>query len=53
MADRSPYAALVERLPVRRDKLVLRGGRTACWTYGPPDAAHTLVFLHEIGRAHV
>ncbi len=52
MADRSPYAALVERLPVRRDEFVLRGGRTACWTYGPPDAARTLVFLHGLRGDH-
>ena len=52
MADRSPYAALVERLPVRREELVLRGGRTACWTYGPPDAAHTVVFLHGLRGDH-
>ena len=52
MADRSPYAALVERLPVRRDELALRGGRTACWTYGPPDAARTVVFLHGLRGDH-
>lgn len=52
MADRSPYAALVERLPVRHDELVLRGGRTACWTYGPPDATHTVVFLHGLRGDH-
>jgi pimeloyl-ACP methyl ester carboxylesterase len=52
MADRSPYAALVERLPVRRDELVLRGGRTACWTYGPPDATRTVVFLHGLRGDH-
>jgi pimeloyl-ACP methyl ester carboxylesterase len=52
MADRSPYAALVERLPVRRDEFDLRGGRTACWTYGPPDAAHTVVFLHGLRGDH-
>ena len=52
MADRSPYAALVERLPVRRDELVLRGARTACWTYGPPDAARTVVFLHGLRGDH-
>ena len=49
---RSPYAALVERLPVRRDELVLRGGRTACWTYGPPDATRTVVFLHGLRGDH-
>jgi pimeloyl-ACP methyl ester carboxylesterase len=52
MVERSPYAALVERLLVRRDEFVLRGGRTACWTYGPPDAAHTVVFLHGLRGDH-
>ncbi|MBV9920987.1 MAG: alpha/beta hydrolase [Pseudonocardia sp.] len=52
MADRSPYAALVERLAVHRDEFALRGGRTACWTYGPPDAAHSVVFLHGLRGDH-
>lgn len=52
MVDRSPYAALLERLPVRRDELALRGGRTACWTYGPPDATRTVVFLHGLRGDH-
>ena len=52
MLDRSPYAALVERLPVRRDEIALRGGVTACWTYGPADAARTIVFLHGLRGDH-
>jgi pimeloyl-ACP methyl ester carboxylesterase len=52
MIQRSPYAALVERMPVRRDELTLRGGRTACWTYGPVDAPRTVVFLHGLRGDH-
>jgi pimeloyl-ACP methyl ester carboxylesterase len=52
MADQSPYAALVERMPVRRDELALRDGVTACWTYGPPDATRTVVFLHGLRGDH-
>jgi pimeloyl-ACP methyl ester carboxylesterase len=52
MTQPSPYAALVERMPVQRAELTLRGGRTACWTYGPPDAAHTIVFLHGLRGDH-
>ena len=52
MTQHSPYAALVERMPVRRDELALRGGVTACWTYGPADAARTIVFLHGLRGDH-
>jgi pimeloyl-ACP methyl ester carboxylesterase len=52
MNQPSPYAALVERMPVRRDELALRGGVTACWTYGPDDAARTIVFLHGLRGDH-
>ncbi len=52
MVDRSPYATLVERVPVRRDKLSVRGGVTACWTYGRDDAPRTLVFLHGLRGDH-
>ena len=52
MADQSPYAALVERMPVQRSELRLRDGVTACWTYGPPDATRTVVFLHGLRGDH-
>jgi pimeloyl-ACP methyl ester carboxylesterase len=52
MTQHSPYAALVERMPVRREELTLRGGVTACWTYGPVDAARTIVFLHGLRGDH-
>lgn len=51
-AEPSPYAELVERMPVRRDELTLRGGPTAFWTYGPADAARTIVFLHGLRGDH-
>ena len=52
MSGHSPYAGLVERVPVRRTELELDAGRTACWTYGPADAPHTVVFLHGLRGDH-
>lgn len=52
MNGRSPYAGLVERVPVRRTELGLAAGRTALWTYGPVDAPHTVVFLHGLRGDH-
>ncbi len=52
MTDRSPYAALVERVPVRRGEQALRGGLTRTWTYGPDDAPATVVFLHGLRGDH-
>jgi pimeloyl-ACP methyl ester carboxylesterase len=49
---RSPYAALVERVPVRRGELELRGGSTSTWTYGPDDAPRTVVLLHGLRGDH-
>jgi pimeloyl-ACP methyl ester carboxylesterase len=49
---RSPYAALVERVPVRRDERELRGGTTRTWTYGADDAPLTVVFLHGLRGDH-
>jgi pimeloyl-ACP methyl ester carboxylesterase len=39
-------------MPVRHDELVLPSGVTACWTYGPADAARTIVFLHGLRGDH-
>lgn len=52
MVVRSPYASLVERVPVRRSETVLRGSTTRVWTYGPDDAARTLLFLHGLRGDH-
>jgi pimeloyl-ACP methyl ester carboxylesterase len=52
MPDRSPYAALIGRVAVRHAELTVRGGVTACWTYGRDDAPRTLVFLHGLRGDH-
>jgi pimeloyl-ACP methyl ester carboxylesterase len=49
---RSPYASLVEQVPVRRTELSLRGSTTRIWTYGADDAARTVVFLHGLRGDH-
>ncbi|HLU59492.1 MAG TPA: alpha/beta hydrolase [Pseudonocardia sp.] len=51
MSDRSPYAALVARLPVRQEEVELRGGRTRLWVYGADDA-HRVVFVHGLRGDH-
>jgi pimeloyl-ACP methyl ester carboxylesterase len=48
----SPYAPLVERVPVRRTELTLRGSVTRCWVYGAEDASRRLVFLHGLRGDH-
>lgn len=49
MPDRSPYAARIERVAVRREQY----GAAACWTYGPRCAAtRTVVFLHGLRGDH-
>jgi pimeloyl-ACP methyl ester carboxylesterase len=48
----SPYAPLVQRVPVRRTELTLRGGTTRCWVYGPDDARRRIVFLHGLRGDH-
>jgi pimeloyl-ACP methyl ester carboxylesterase len=39
-------------MPVRREERELRGGTTRTWTYGPDDAAGTIVFLHGLRGDH-
>jgi pimeloyl-ACP methyl ester carboxylesterase len=47
-----PYATLVERLRVRRAEVTVPSGVASCWTYGPDDAPHTVVFLHGLRGDH-
>ena len=55
-AGGSPYATLVERIPVRTEELALRGGVTRCWRYGPEHGQEhgppRLVFLHGLRGSH-
>ncbi|HZG89693.1 MAG TPA: alpha/beta hydrolase [Pseudonocardia sp.] len=48
----SPYAERIARVPVRVAALALRGSDTTVRTYGPPDAARRIVFLHGLRGDH-
>ncbi|WP_457098761.1 alpha/beta fold hydrolase [Microbacterium sp. P5_E9] len=48
----SPYAALVERVPVVRREAAVLGGTTAYWDYGPADAATVVVAVHGFRGEH-
>src|ERR1700754_4368216 len=48
----SPYAALVAGVPVRREEVALRGGRTRVWIYGDDDAPARIVFLRGFRGDH-
>lgn len=52
MVEPGPYAGLVARVPVRREDVEVRGGRTACRVYGHSDAASRIVFLHGLRGDH-
>ncbi|KZE90776.1 Lipase 1 [Microbacterium sp. TNHR37B] len=47
-----PYAARLESIPVLRREVEVEGGRTAYWTYGPEDAATTIVAVHGFRGEH-
>lgn len=48
----SPYAPLLERVPVCRSELTVRGSATRLWAYGPGDARRRMVFLHGLRGDH-
>lgn len=48
----SPYAERLSALPVERNEVEVRGGRTAYWVYGPEDAATTLIAVHGFRGEH-
>ena len=52
MPAASPYAALVERIPVVRREAAVLGGTTAYWDYGPTDAAIVVVAVHGFRGEH-
>ncbi len=52
MPPTSPYAALVERIPVVRREAAVLGGTTAYWDYGPADAATVVVAVHGFRGEH-
>ena len=48
----NPYAALLERVPVRRLEIDVLGGRTAYWEYGDASAATTVIAVHGFRGEH-
>lgn len=48
----NPYADLLADIPVRRDEVDVLGGTTAYWTYGPSDAAVTVLAVHGFRGEH-
>ncbi|WP_345750051.1 alpha/beta fold hydrolase [Microbacterium rhizophilus] len=48
----SPYAAPLAEIPVVRREAAILGGRTAYWTYGPDDAATTILAVHGFRGEH-
>ncbi|TQL48054.1 pimeloyl-ACP methyl ester carboxylesterase [Homoserinimonas aerilata] len=48
----SPYASLLEKIPVTKDEVVVLGSTTRYWTYGDPDAPVTVVLAHGYRGEH-
>ncbi|MBS1905309.1 MAG: alpha/beta hydrolase [Actinobacteria bacterium] len=48
----SPYAARLDRIPLRREESEVLGGRTAYWIYGPDDAEVTVLAVHGFRGEH-
>lgn len=52
MIARSPYAAVLERVPVHHEVLDVGGAVTHTWRYGRPDAPRRILFLHGFRGDH-
>lgn len=52
MPAHSPYAARLDRIPVRRQEAEILGGRTAYWVYGADDAELTVLAVHGFRGEH-
>lgn len=48
----SPYSERLSRIPIERHDVVVRGGTTAYWVYGPDDAATTIIAVHGFRGDH-
>jgi pimeloyl-ACP methyl ester carboxylesterase len=48
----SPYAALLDELPIREQVVSILGSETHYWVYGPDDAALTIVIAHGYRGEH-
>jgi pimeloyl-ACP methyl ester carboxylesterase len=52
MTVTSPYAAALERVPVREGEVRILGSATRYWDYGDPAATTTLVLVHGFRGDH-
>ncbi len=52
MSVPSPYADRLSRLPVVRHEVVVAGGTTVYWEYGPADADVTVIAVHGFRGEH-
>ncbi|MFF9562403.1 alpha/beta fold hydrolase [Leifsonia sp. NPDC014704] len=52
MTVSSPYAAALERVPVREEAVAVLGSTTRYWDYGNRDATTTLVLVHGFRGDH-
>ncbi|MBC7724497.1 MAG: alpha/beta hydrolase [Burkholderiaceae bacterium] len=52
MSIDSPYAARLAGIDTRRDEVAVLGSLTRYWTYGPADAATTVVIAHGYRGEH-
>ena len=52
MSVHSPYAELLNRMPIERHEIVILGSTTRYWVYGPDDAPLTIVIAHGYRGEH-
>ena len=52
MSVESPFAALLDELPLRTDVVSVLGSDTRYWVYGPDDAETTMVLVHGYRGEH-
>ena len=52
MTAANPYAERLNAIPVARHDVTVAGTRTAYWTYGPDDAATTILAVHGFRGEH-
>jgi len=52
MPVHSPYAELLDRLPIEQHETVILGSTTRYWVYGPADAPLTIVIVHGYRGEH-
>ncbi|MCU1512959.1 MAG: alpha/beta hydrolase [Microbacteriaceae bacterium] len=52
MSEPSPFATLLDHIPVEKHEITVLGSRTSYWVYGPADAPTTIVIAHGYRGEH-